>query len=315
MVHDMTDSEASATEPAQVEQPRRLWWTAAQMLGFGLLLALAILLAKGPPVDRADGGRVVFTEADLAHVRAAFERTWSRPPSAAELRKAFDNYVRDEVLYREALARGLDRDDPLVKMSLVRKITMLGTVAAENREPTDAELKAYFDLRSERYRIPASFDLVQVSVSRDKHGEQIDAVAAERLAQLRETEPSPEQLAELSDIVMLPGAVRDAPEDELARTFGTEFQKAVISLAVGKWEGPVKSGFGVHLVKITHREESRIPEWTDVRDRIAADLQFEGRKAAEDQFYAEVLPRYQVVCSEEVNALLAGADGRRDAAP
>ena len=114
---------------------------------------------------------------------------------------------------------------------------------------------------------------------------------------------------------MLPGAVRDASEDELARTFGTEFQKAVISLAVGKWEGPVKSGFGVHLVKITHREESRIPEWTDVRDRIAADLQFEGRKAAEDQFYAEVLPRYQVVCSEEVSALLAGADGRGDAAP
>ena len=181
----MRDSEASETEPARVEQPRRLWWTAAHMLGFGLLLALAILLAKGPPVDRADGGRVVFTEADLAHVRAAFERTWSRPPSAAELRKAFDHYVRDEVLYREALARGLDRDDPLVKMSLVNKITMLGTVAAENREPTDAELKAYFDLRSERYRIPASFDLMQVSLSRDKHGEQIDAVAAERLAQLR----------------------------------------------------------------------------------------------------------------------------------
>jgi len=84
MVHDMTDSETSATEPAQVEPPRRLWWTAAHLLGFGLLLALAILLAKGPPVDRADGGRVIFTEADLAHVRAAFERTWSRPPSAAD---------------------------------------------------------------------------------------------------------------------------------------------------------------------------------------------------------------------------------------
>ena len=173
----MTDREANETEPVQVEQPRRLWWTAAHLLAFGLLLALAILLAKGPPVDRADGGRVMFTEADLAHVRAAFERTWSRPPSAAELRKAFDSYVRDEVLYREALARGLDRDDPLVKMSLVRKITMLGTVAAENAEPTDAELKAYFDLRSERYRIPASFDLVQVSLSRDKQGEQLDAVA------------------------------------------------------------------------------------------------------------------------------------------
>ena len=311
----MTHPAESTTEPAPVEPPRRLWWTAAHLLGFGLLLALAILLAKGPPVDRADGGRVSFTESDLAHVRAAFERTWSRPPSAAELRKAFDNYVRDEVLYREALARGLDRDDPLVKMSLVRKITMLGTVAAENREPTDAELRAYFDLRSDRYRIPASFDLVQVSLSRDKHGEQIDAVAAERLAHLGETELSPEQLADLGEIVMLPGVVRGASEDELARTFGTGFRDAVMSLSVGKWEGPVRSGFGAHLVKITHREESRLPEWTDVRDRIAADLQFEGRNAAEDQFYAEVLPRYQVVYSEEVSALLQGDDGRGVAAP
>ena len=311
----MRDWETNETDSAPVEPPRRRWWTAAHLLGFGALLALAILLAKGPPVDRADGGRVIFTEADLAHVRAAFERTWSRPPSASELRKAFDSYMRDEVLYREALARGLDRDDPLVKMSLVRKITMLGTVAAENAEPTDAELKAYFDLRSERYRIPASFDLLQVSLSRDKHGEQIEAVAAERLAQLREAEPSPEQLAEFSDIMMLPGAVRGAPEDELARTFGTEFPEAVMSLAVGTWEGPVKSGFGAHLVKVTHREESRIPEWTDVRDRIASDLQFESRKAAEDQFYAEVLPRYQVVYSEAVSALLEGADGRGDAAP
>lgn len=315
MDHDVKDPKASANEPAQVEPPRRLSWTAAHMLGFGLLLAVAILLAKGPPVDRADGGRVVFSEADLAHVRAAFERTWNRPPSASELRKAFDNYVRDEVLYREALARGLDHDDPLVKMSLVRKITMLGTVAAENREPTDAELKAYFELRSERYRLPATFDLVQVCLSRDKHGAQIGDVAADRLAQLRETELSPEQLVESSDIAMLPGAVRDASEDELARTFGTEFQKAITSLAVGKWEGPVTSGYGVHLVKITRREESQIPEWTDVRNRIAADLQFEGRKAAEDQFYAEVLPRYQVVLNEELRALLDGDDGRRDAAP
>ena len=75
----MTDSEASATEPAQVEQPRRRWWTAAHLLGFGLLLALAILLAKGPPVDRADGGRVIFSAGippavDLSGYRAAREK-------------------------------------------------------------------------------------------------------------------------------------------------------------------------------------------------------------------------------------------------
>ena len=62
-------------------------------------------------------------------------------------------------------------------------------------------------------------------------------------------------------------------------------------------------------MKITRREDSRIPEWVEVRDRIAADLLYEGRKAAEDQFYAEVLPRYQVVYDEGVIAALEGQGG------
>jgi len=297
------------TAPEKMNQTRRLTGTAAHMLGFGLLLALVILLAKGPPVDREDGGRVVFTEADLAHVSAAFERTWSRPPTAVELRRVFDRYVRDEVFYREALARGLDRNDPVVKASLVRKITMLGTAQAQATEPTDAELKAYFELRTERYRIPASFDLVQVYFSPDKHGERVGTVAAELLAALREKEPQPAELSELGDMSMLPLVADDSSEEQLARTYGTAFRDAVLSLTVGRWEGPVESGFGLHLVKITRREESRIPEWTEVGDRILIDMQFEGRKAAGDQFYAEILPRHQVVYSEGVRALLEGDNG------
>jgi hypothetical protein len=297
-------------DPERERQPRRFLGTVAHMLGFGVLLALVILLAKGPPVDPEGGGRVVFTAADLAHVRAAFERTWSRPPTGVELRKAFDRYVRDEVFYREALARGLDRNDPVVKMSLVRKITMLGTAQAEATEPSDEELQAYFQLRQERYRIQASFNLMQVCLSSDKHGEQIETVAEELLTGLREKDPRPEELAGLSDMLMLPNVAKDMSENEIGRTFGTAFGDAVMSLAVGGWEGPVESGFGLHLVKITRREESRIPEWTEVRDRIVSDIQYEARKAAEDQFYAEVLPRYQVVYSEGLGALLEGEGGQ-----
>ena len=289
---------------AKKDKQQRLWKTAAHMLGFGLLLALVILLAEGPPVESQDGSRVSFTEADLAHVHAAFERTWSRPPTAVELRKAFDRYVRDEVLYREALTRELDRNDPVVKASLVRKITLLGTAAAQATEPTDAEVQAYFELRGERYRIPASFDLMQVYISPDKHGDQTGTVAAQLLTQLSEKDPGPEEAVQLGDMSMLPPVGKGMSEDEVARTFGTEFKDAIKSLAIGKWEGPVESGFGLHFVKITHREESRIPDWIEVRDRIVTDMQFEGRKAAEDQLYGEILPRYQVVFSEGVSALL-----------
>jgi len=292
---------ASSTRPA--------WRTPVHLLGFGVLTALVILLAKGPPVDGQNLTRIAFSRADLAQVDATFQRTWSRPPTAVELRGAFEQYVRSEVLYREALARGLDRNDPVVRMSLVRKITMLGTAQAQAVEPTGEELEAYFELRTERYRIPASFSLMQVYLNRDKRPSGIEKDAALLLAVLGEENPRPEELAGFGDSSMLPNVATDASEDELARTFGNEFRDAVLSLPLGQWQGPVESTFGLHLVKITRRKDSRIPEWVEVRDRIATDLLYEGRKAAEDQFYAEVLPRYQVVYEERVLANLEGRDG------
>ena len=279
------------------------------LLGFGVLTALLLLLAQGPPVDGEESARVAFTTADVAQVRATFERTWSRPPTAVELQNAFERYVRSEVLYREALARGLDRNDPVVKMSLVRKITMLGTARAQAAEPTDEELEAYFDLRAERYRVPASLSLVQVYLNRDRRAETLDTDAARLLSGLRDEDPGPGEVAERGDASMLPSALRDASEEEIGRTFGEDFRQAVVSLPVGPWQGPVESGFGLHLVKITHREDSRIPQWMEVRDRIVTDLVYEGRQAAEDQFYSEVLPRYQVVYDEGVLAALEGPGG------
>ncbi len=230
------------------------------LLVFGVLSALVVLLVKGPPVDGQNMTRVALTTADVAQVRATFERTWSRPPTAVELQKAFEQYVRSEVLYREALARGLDRNDPVVRMSLVRKITMLGTAQAQAVEPTDEELKAYFELRAERYRIPASLSLMQVYLNRDKRPESVAEDTAQLLALLSEEDPRREEVAGFGDSSMLPSVLTEVSEDEVARTFGEDFREAVVSLPVGQWLGPVESAFGLHLVKITRRVDSRIPE-------------------------------------------------------
>jgi hypothetical protein len=276
------------------------------MLAFGFLLALAVILVRGAPVDVEDARRVVFTEADVAQVRARHVRTWTRPPTAVELRKAFERHVREEVLYREALARGLDRGDPTVRMVMVRKITMLGTARADAAELTDEDLQAYFALRRERYRIPAMVSLMQVPLSRDKRGDRTRADAEELLAALRQGDPRPEDLAGLGDVLMLPSVCADMAERDLDRTFGGDFSAAVTGLTPGQWEGPVESGFGLHLVKVTRREESRIPDWSEVRGRIETDMRYDARKAAEDQFYAEVAPRYQLLYDEGAAAVLEG---------
>jgi hypothetical protein len=148
-----------------------------------------------------------------------------------------------------------------------------------------------------------------VYVDVDERSETIDADAERLLTLLRVQDPRPEELHELGDSSMLPNVVALVTENDLARVFGEKFREAVLTLPVGEWLGPVESEYGLHFVKLIQRLDSRIPDWTEVRDRISSDLLYEGRRAAEDQFYGEVLPRYQILYADGVEAALGEPSG------
>ncbi len=289
-----------------IVQKQGSWRTFAHLFAFGLLLALAMILVRGTPGDSEDTSRVVFTEADVAQVRAKFMRTWNRPPTAVELSKGLGQYVRNEILYREALARNLDRADPTVRLAMVRKITMMGVAQAEAAELTDEDVQAYFALRKERYRIPARVDMVQVYLNKDKRGDSIRTDAEELLESLNNREPQPDELAQYGDVSMLRNIYTDMSEQDLDRVFGGDFGSAVVAVAPGQWYGPIESGYGLHLIKVSHREESRIPDLTEVVQRVITDMRYEGRQAAEDHFYGEIAPSYQVLYDEAALAAIEG---------
>lgn len=281
--------------------------TLAHLLGFGLLLALILILVRGTPKAGNATDRVTFTEVDLKQVHARYMRTWNRPPTNEELRKAMEQYVRDEILYREALSRNFDQNDPTVRLAMIRKVLMLGTARVEAAVPSDKELQAYFSLRQERYRIPAVVDLAQVYISTDKRGDTAREDAEKLLAELRARDPKIDELRAYGDSIMLHSAQTDMSETDLDRTFGNGFGAAVLALEPGRWAGPVQSGYGLHLVKVVQRDEARIPHWMEVRDKLVTDMQYEARKAAEDQLFAEIAPRYQIIYDDAVTSLLEGA--------
>jgi peptidyl-prolyl cis-trans isomerase C len=275
------------------------------MVLFGALAAAVFFLSLGPPVADSDRTRVVVSDADVAHVHAKWVRTWNRPPTAVELRDALQRYVREEILYREALAKGLDRGDPTVKLTMVRKLSMMASGLADDREISDQEIEAFFSLRAERYRIPQRTSLRQVFVNRDKRGESAEAHAQEVLASLRELEPEPQELAGFGDPLMLDHTYTDVADGDLARSFGGPFVDAVSALSPGQWEGPVASGYGLHLVQVVGRRPSRLPEWQQVRERVLEDMRYEARRAAEDQFFQEVASGYRVSYDAQAAAVMA----------
>jgi hypothetical protein len=272
----------------------------------GLIVAAAILIAKGPPTADASR-RVVVTGADLLQQRAAFMRTWQREPTADELRGALKQHIRQEVLYREALAREYDRDDLVVRRAMQQKMEFLAASQAMQEPPTEEEIEAFFALRRERYRLPAVLSFSQIYLSADRRGAGVEQAAIDLLARLRSDEPMADDLMSYGDAIMLDTTYLEQTEREVSATFGEIFGEAVVRLPVGEWQGPVSSGYGLHLVKVTERQESRLPEWREVAGRVVSDMEFEARASAKDQLYQEIAQNYEVFLDNDVRAFLESA--------
>jgi len=273
----------------------------------GMLVAAAILIAKGPPTVDAER-RVVITGGDLMQLRAAFMRTWQREPTADELRGSLEQHIRQEVLYREALARGYDRDDQVVRRAMQQKMEFLAASQALQQPPSEEEIEAFFALRQEKYRLPAVVTFAQVYVSYDQRGDGAEAFAADLLDRLRREDPDPAALNAFGDAIMLPPLVTDQTEPEVARTFGGDFAAQIVAVEAGEWTGPIRSGYGLHLVNVLAREDSRIPEWREVAGRVVSDMEFEAKASSKDQLYQEIAQNYEVVFDGEVRGLLESAE-------
>ena len=195
-------------------------------------------------------------------------RTRMRPPTAQELRGLIDAHVLEEVLYREALALGLDRDDTIVRRRLAQKMDFVFEGLAGVPEPTDEELQALLDAEPRRFRTGGSTSFRHVFINVEERREDAHSDAVELLERLRADGPDLQESMSLGDPVLLEHEYRDLPVDQLARQFGRSFAAAFESLGPGTWSGPVESAYGLHLVHVLDFEPPRVPALEEIRDAV-----------------------------------------------
>ena len=269
----------------------------------GILLAGIFWAAQGPPRNPDAIPELVVTEADVAHQAARWENMRGRPPTLPELKSAVDGYVRNEILYREALARGMDRQDPRVRLALIQKMEMMAAGQADAQSITEEELISFYALRKDQYRIPAKLGLKQIFFKQQDAAEER---AKELLGQISEQEPADAELAELGDATMLEHILTAMTATELEAKFGAEFTAEVLSFPEDQWSGPVRSGYGLHLVQVFDRQAGTTAELAAVRDKVEYDLMYETRMASQEQGYQEIAGKYQVLISEGAEQMLRG---------
>jgi len=261
-------------------------------LAIGLLLFVVFGLVNDDQPAR--GNRIEITTADIDQLVAIFGKQWQRQPSPQELQHLIESRIREEVLYREALAMGLDKDDTIVRRRLAQKVEFLMGDVSGVTEPDDATLQKYFETNAQRYREPPRLSFSHVYFSTDRRGEQATADAEVLLERLRAANPRVTQAPDEGDPFMLPRVYIDKRTDEIARDFGGDFPEQLTGLEPKQWYGPIASPFGLHLVYIGSREDASLPPLEEVRSRVVNDWLVEQRRLADERIYERLRSRYEI---------------------
>jgi hypothetical protein len=256
------------------------------------LLIGVVLFAAYQWRARGDSSRhrIVITEGVVADLVAQHVAAKGREPGAGELTHLLDAYVRDEILYREGVALGLDRDDIVVKRRVRQKLEVIGEEDASTGAPTDADLAAYLAAHRERFTQPAVLTFEQVFLGHaPSSAETLRAVALRREAGGDRFDPR-----RLGHPSLLPARVALAPADLVAREFGASFAEAAEKAPIGEWVGPIHSSFGTHYVRVSDRTPAVDPSLGAVREQVVREWENDRRRRARDDAFARMRRAYTV---------------------
>jgi len=259
------------------------------LLHFLLLGGGVFALHAGTREPSPGRAEIVIPAAEVRRLASAFEQARRRPPTDGELAGLVEERVREEVFFREALAAGLDEDDGVLRRRLARKLEFLVDDIAGQAAPAEQELQAFLDAHPERFRAEPRTTFRHVCFRSDQRA---DAEADARAALAEDGAPEGDRL------LMVGASFEDAPRREVARVFGDRFAEELAALPVGEWAGPVRSGYGWHLVLVASRSEGEAPALADVRDAVAREWAAARRDELNDALYEKLRAKYAVVVEE-----------------
>ena len=233
-------------------------------------------------------------ETILAGLAKTYQRVWMRAPSAEEMSSLIDGYIKEEILYREGLALGLDKNDLIIRRRMQQKVEFLNADLVELAPATDAELQKYLDEHADKYRQPEVISFKQIFIRTSEPGSDPENRAGKILAGVTGKHPDNRELIFLGDSSMLPQRMKSESQAGIGRVFGEKFAAQIADAPLTAWSGPYASGYGLHLVYISERIAGRNLTLSEARMPVERDLTAERTRTANDQFYQALRKRYVV---------------------
>jgi hypothetical protein len=284
------------------------------LLAGAALFGVYALLNRTP--DNSSTGtpaQVHISPGDVQWLKENWTTQWRRPPTPEELRGLVTDYLNEQLLAREARALGLEDNDVIVRRRLAQKLIFLIDDTMRRVEPTQDELQRHYEANADRFRSDAHISFAHIYFSpqrrRDARSDAMDAL------KLLLSDSTDQRSAELGDALLLESEHHNETERSVSNAFGPGFARAVFALRTDTWSGPIESGYGLHLVRVSFVRDAQVRPLHEVRERVVADWRREQEQSAKQRYLDELRRKYHVVADEEVKALIGPAMVGRVAIP
>ena len=263
-----------------------------------LLIGAALFVAfhyLRPAPAAPSSKQIQLSPDELSQLVVLFQSQWRRDPTPEEFSRIVEQKVQSEVLYREAMALGLEKNDEIVKRRMAQKMQFLAEDVAAAREPATEELKGWFGTNSAKFSLPPRLSFRHLYFSPDRRGKSARDDAAKALAPLAGQPEDTKPAEGLADPFMFQEYYRDRAPDYLGKEFGPQFAQAVAKLAPGSWQGPIESGFGWHLVFVDTAIPGRVPDFEEIESDVMTTWLAEQKTLAWEKAYKEMRAKYTIL--------------------
>ena len=268
-----------------------------------LLFAVYSWLNRSSPNNKNTAGTVRITSNEIAWLKETWSRQWQREPSRDELRGLVTDFLKEELLSREARALGLDQNDTIVRRRLAQKLEFLVKDTSTLAEPTEEDLRRFYEANPERFQTDARISFTQVFFSREKRA----AAGTDAKAALSELAGGA-NAADVGDRILVDSDFVDTDMQSVAGQFGREFANAVFALKPGGWTGPIESGYGLHLVRVSEVKPGKRRAFSEVKTQVLEYWREQRQRQDNEKYFASLLKKYDVVVDENLKPLIGPFD-------
>ena len=237
--------------------------------------------------------KVIIYESELDSLINTWVTQVGREPTNEEIDGIIKQLIDEEILYREALKLGLDKNDIIIKRRLAQKISFLKQESI-SKNPSEEEINKYYKSHTEDYFVESTYTFSHIYFSKDNQAQSRSVKALKSIQQ-------GEEPSKFGDPFLLGKNFSIKTSKELKRSFGDKFSDSIKSLEIKKWDGPISSEYGEHLIFLNSYTDSFLPELDQVRSIVVTDILARDQSQSTAKYLEELRKEYEIEILSDLN--------------